>query len=145
MADMVYNYAKAKLLSGDIDLDADDIRVLLVMTNSTCDTEDDCDFIDQFTTLDEMDGANYVRKALAGEVVAVDLPNNRGEFDAENVTWTALGVGTRQVLGAVLYKFVTNDADSIPIAYIDSGGFPFDANGGDVTITWNAEGILQAT
>ena len=145
MADMVYNYAKAKLLSGDIDLDADDIRVLLVMTNSTCDTEDDCDFIDQFTTLDEMDGANYVRKALAGEAVAVDLPNNRGEFDAENVTWTALGVGTRQVLGAVLYKFVTNDADSIPIAYIDSGGFPFDANGGDVTITWNAEGILQAT
>ena len=145
MADMVYNYAKAKLLSGDIDLDADDIRVLLVMTNSTCDTEDDCDFIDQFTTLDEMDGANYVRKALAGEAVAVDLPNNRGEFDAENVTWTALGVGTRQVLGAVLYKHVTNDADSIPIAYIDSGGFPFDANGGDVTITWNDEGILQAT
>lgn len=143
-----YTYAKAKLLSGDIDLDADDIRILMVMSNTTCDTEKDKQFIsgaNGFTTLDECDGANYVRKALAGAAVAADEANDRGEFDATDAAWTALGVGTRQNVAIVLYKHVTGDEDSIPIAYIDSGGFPFDGNGGDVTVKWNAEGILQAT
>lgn len=145
MASLAYTYAKAKLLSADIDLNADDIRVLMVMSNTTCDTEEDKQFIDTFTTLDECDGANYARKTLANEAVAADEANDRGEFDADDFTWTALGVGTRQNVGAVVYKFVTDDSDSIPIAYIDTGGFPFDGNGGNVTIQWNAEGILQAT
>jgi len=145
MASFAYTYAKAKLLSGDIDLDADDIRVLMVMSNTTCDTEEDKVFIDDFTTLDECDGANYARKTLAGEAVAADEANDRGEFDADDFTWTALGVGTRQNVGIVVFKFVTNDTDSIPIVYIDSGGFPFDGNGGNVTMQWNVEGILQAT
>jgi len=115
------------------------------MSNTTADTEQDTDFIDQLGTLDEHDGANYARKELANEAVAVDDANNRGEFDADDVTWTALGVGTRQAVGAVVYKHVNDDTDSVLIAYIDTGGFPFDASGGDVTIQWNAEGILQAT
>ena len=141
----VYTPAKAKLLSADLDLNAHDIRLILCMSNTTADTDQDAEFVGSITTLDEMDGANYVRKALANEAVNTDNANNRGEFDADDVTWTALGAGTRQVAGVVIYRHVTNDADSSLIAYIDSGGFPFSANGGDVTIAWNAEGILQAT
>jgi len=118
------------------------------MTNTTADTEADKQFISGgtgFTTLDEADGANYVRKALADEAVTADEANDRGEFDATDVTWTALGVGTRQYAGLVVFKFVTNDADSIPIYWIDSGGFPFWGNGGNVTAQWNAEGIGQVT
>ncbi len=140
-----YTRAKAKFLDGSLDLDTQDIRLMLVMTNTTADTEEDTEFISGFTTLDEYDGANYVRKSLAGEIVNVDLVNNRGEFDATDVTWTALGAGTRSAAGMVLFRFVTNDTDSVPIAYIDSGGFPFAGNGGDVTVQWNVEGILQAT
>lgn len=141
-----YTPLKAKLLKGEIDLDLpQDIRVLLVMTNTTADTDQDAEFVSSITTLDEMDGANYVRKALAGEAVNQDNPNNRAEFDASDVTWTALGAGTRSMAGIVLFRFVTNDADSPLIAYIDTGGFPLAANGGDVTATWNLEGILQAT
>jgi len=145
MANLAYTYAKSEILKGNIDLSSDDIRVMLVMSNTTADTEQDTDFIDQLGTLDEHDGANYARKELANEAVAVDDANNRGEFDADDVTWTALGVGTRQAVGAVVYKHVNDDTDSVLIAYIDTGGFPFDASGGDVTIQWNAEGILQAT
>jgi len=147
MANFVYTKAKHLLLAGDIDFDeaGDDIRVLLVMSNTTADTEEDVDNIDAFTTLDEYDGANYVRKALANQVTAEDEANDRGEFDADNVTWTALGVGTRQCQALLVYHHVTNDADSPPIAFIDQGGFPFDGNGGDVTVQWNAEGIIQAT
>lgn len=144
MASFVYTPAKTALLNGDLDLAAHDIRVLLVMTNTTADTDQDLANPGDFGTLDEMDGANYVRKALASEAVNEDTANNRAEFDAADVTWTALGAGTRQIAGLVVFRFVTNDADHVNIAYIDTGGFPITANGGDLTVQWNAEGILQA-
>lgn len=142
-----YTAFKAKLLRKTApDFDApDDIRCLLVMTNTTADTDQDAEFVASIGTLDEMDGANYVRKALAGEAVSQDDPNNRGEFDASDVTWTALGAGARSVAGLVIFQFVTNDADSPVLAYVDTGGFPYVANGADLTITWNAEGLIQTT
>lgn len=136
---------KAGLMEGDFDLASDTIRARLCMTNTTADTEEDVEFVDDITTLDEMDGANYVAKTLASAAVTEDDTNDRGEFDATDVTWTALGAGTRQVAGILIEKRVTNDADSPAIAWIDSGGFPFAANGGDFTAQWNAEGILQTT
>jgi len=145
MANFVYTHAKYALLAGELDLNAHDIRVLLVMTNSTADTEKDVDTISAFTTLDEMDGSGYARQALAAEAVAEDEANDRAEFDATDATFTSVGAGTRQVLGAVVYRFITNDTDNVPIAWIDTGGFPFSANGGNIGIQWNAEGIVQAT
>ena len=141
----VYTPAKTLLAQGSLDLReaGSDLRVAMVMSNTTADTEQDAALMNAFSTLDECDGANYVRKALAAQVVNQDDPNNRAELDAVDITWTALGAGTRQNVGMILYKHVTNDADSIPIAYMDSGGFPFDGNGGDETVHWNAEGILQ--
>ncbi len=144
MANFVYNEAKRAILRGEIDLQADDIRVLLVMSNTTADTEDDVNTISGFTTLDEYDGANYARQALANEAVNEDAANDRAEFDADDATCSALGAGTRQCQAAIVYKHVTGDADSVPILFVDQGGFPFSGNGGDVQLQWNAEGILQA-
>lgn len=142
----VYTPAKTKLLNGDLDFAAHDMRILLVMTNTIADTSQDFEFVGSMTTveLDEMDGANYARQALASEAVNEDAANNRAEFDATDSVFTNLGAGTRNVAGIVLYRHVTNDADSPLIAYIDSG-FPYTANGATLTIQWNAEGILQAT
>lgn len=149
MANFMYTTAKAKVMSGDIDLTGD-IRFLMVMSDTTCDSEEDKTFINQFTTLDECDGANYARVPLVGEAVAPDDPNDRGEFDANDLApaWAALGVGTRQNVAIVVFLFVNDDTDSIPIYFIDTCtgvGFPFDGNGGVVNITWNAEGIGQIT
>jgi hypothetical protein len=134
-------------MKGDLDLDeaGHDIRVALCMSNTTADTETDKATISGFTTLDEMDGANYVRKALASQTVTEDGANARAEFDATDVTWTALGAGTRAVAGMLVYRHITNDTDSVPIAWIDTGGFPITANGGDLTVQWSVEGILQLT
>lgn len=150
MASFVYTPAKTKLLQGSLDFDAagDDIRIILVMTNTTADTEEDSEFVGSITTLDEYDGANYARQALANEAVNQDAANDRAEFDADDDEFSGgsgLGVGTRQAQAMLVYKHVTNDGDSPVIAYIDTGGFPFDGNGGNVNVTWNAEGILQAT
>ena len=145
MASLVYTPAKEQLMKATLDLDGSDIRVLLVMTNTTADTDQDAGTISAIGTLDEYDGANYARKALASEAVNRDDPNNRAEFTADPVTWTALGAGTRQAGGMVIYRHVTDDTDSVPIAYVDSGGFPFSGNGGNVVMTPNAEGLLQLT
>lgn len=147
MANFVYTRAATNLLKGDLDFDApDDIRVMIVMTDTTADTERDAATLDAFTTLDEMDGANYSAygAALAGEGVSEDTGNDRGEFDATDLTFTTIGVGTRQVAGFIVYLFVTDQTDSVPICWVDDD-CPFTANGSDIKITWNAEGILQAT
>lgn len=151
MANFFYTKAKHLLLGGNLDFDeaGNDIRVLLVMTNTSADTEKDVDTISAFATLDEYDGANYVRKALANQTTVEDEANDRGEFDADDVTWTALGAGTRQCQAAIIYKHVTNDTDSVPLAFIDTVAsgptFPWSGNGGNIVFTWNAEGIIQAT
>ena len=143
MANFAYTHALALLLKGDIDFENDDIRVMLIDSTTTADTEKDVSFIGDFSTLGELSGTGYVRKALGTQVVNQDDPNDRGEFDAADIVWTAINAGTAQAM--LIYKHVTNDADSIPIAYVDTGGFPISTSGGDVTIQWNAQGILQAT
>ena len=147
MASFAYTKFKQLLLAGEIDFDeaGNDIRVILVMTNTTADTEKDVDTVSAFTTLDEMDGSGYGREAIANQATAEDEANDRGEFDGDDVTFASVSAGTRDVQAAVIYKHVTNDTDSVPIAYIDTGGFPFSPGGGDIVIQWNAEGILQAT
>lgn len=145
MATFVYNEYKRAALAGEIDLDTDDIRVALVMSNTTADTEDDVNTLSGFTLLDECDGAAYVRKALAGEVIAEDAGANKATFGASDVVWTALGTGTRQVAGALIFKFVTTDADHVPICYLDGGDFPFDGAGADVTLAFASGLILELT
>lgn len=143
MASHMFNKFKQLSANGTIDLDTDDIRVALCMTNTTADTENDGKvYVGDLTTLDEMDGANYVRKALANEAVNLDDANDRAEFDADDVTWSSLGAGTRSIAGALLYKHVTNDADSPLIAWVEFAA-PVTADGSNFTIQWNAEGILQ--
>jgi hypothetical protein len=143
MASIVYQNAIAKMMSGDLDLNAHDIRVALLMTNTTADTEADVDLMNAFGTLDECDSTGYARVALASEAVNIDDTNDRAEFDANDSSFTGLGGdATRAIQGALVYKHVTNDTDSIPIAFIDfTTDIPVTAT--QVDIPWDAEGIIQ--
>jgi len=144
MASFVYTKAKTKIANQSLNLATSDMRVALVMTNTTADTEEDTEFISGFTTLDEFNGSGYARQVLTGEAINEDLTNNRAEFNAVDVAFGSLGAGTRQCAAVLVYKHVTNDADSIPVAYIDNAAqFPFTGNGSTVNILWNAEEIIQ--
>ncbi|KKL25666.1 hypothetical protein LCGC14_2402990 [marine sediment metagenome] len=143
MASFVYNAFKRATAEKEIDLADDTIKIRLVMSGTTCDTENDgIAFMGDFGTIDVADGANYAEKTLAAATVTKDDANDRAEFDADDVTYTALGVGTRASTGAVVYFFSVNDAASIPICYIDFGG-DVTHDGTDFVISWDAEGILQ--
>lgn len=140
----IYNNFKTLLFNGGIDLDNDTIRVALV-NNSISYTPD----IDAETVVaDVLDGvvaneftdASYARKTVA-LTVTVDLTDDEAVADGSDLVFTALDGDTIQ--SVLLYKEVTTDADSPVIANITSAEFPLTANGGDVTIQWNAEGILN--
>jgi len=151
MASLVYNRAKKEILDGTINLSTDVIKVMLVTSSYVAD--DAHDFVDEAGANDpidhELSGTGYAagfagsgRKTLGTKAFSEDDTNNRGEFDdTSDITWTAIDAGT--AAAAIVYKHLTNDAASVLIAYIDTGGFPIVTNGGDLTIQWNAEGILQ--
>lgn len=121
---------------------ASDIRSRLLMTNTTADTENNKATLSAYTTIDSFDGSGAASVALTGEVVNVDSGNNRIEADADDVAFGALGNGTRQIQGILLFFFVTNDTDSVPLCFIQ---FSSNVNPGGATLTvsWNAEGVVQ--
>lgn len=144
MGNFTYTKAFRKLAIGSYDFVNDDLRALLVMTGTTADTEEDVEFLADFTTLDECDETpNYARQVLGSKVVNDDLPNDRAEFDAANTVFGSLGAATRQNQAGIIYKHVGADSINEPLFYIDQGGFPFDGTGTDVTFQWNAEGIAH--
>ena len=145
MASKIPNNALKLLMNGGIDLDTDDIRVALLMTNTTADTEVDAmTFVNQYTTLDECDASGYARVALTGEAVAAVDASDYAKFDANDASFTGLGGNaTRAVQGALIYKHVTNDTDSVPIAFVDfTADIPATAT--QIDIPWDTTGILHA-
>jgi len=145
MASAIPNSAKVRLLAADIDLDGDDIRARLCMTDTTCDTEVDAinDLAD-YSTIDESDATGYADVALTSEAVAADDANDRAEFDAANVSFAGLsGDATRDYQGVLLYKYVDGtNANDLPLCFIDfTADIPSSAT--QVDIPWSAEGLLQ--
>ena len=154
MASFVYNTSKKEIMDGTLNLNTDTLKVILV--NSTYTANADDDVVDAGGANDAVDGeitaTNYTkgwggagRKTLANKTFETDKPNDRAELHADNITWTALGGASNDtIVAAVLIKEGgANDTTSRLIAYIDLADTT--TNGGDFTIQWNAEGILQHT
>jgi hypothetical protein len=149
MSNFVYTPAKQKLAKGDLDFDVVDLRVKLVMTDTTADTEQDAANLTAITTLDEYDGSGYAEIDLANLAVNQDDPNDRSEIDADNGNFgTAVAAGTRQAQAALYYVRVDGTpGNDYPVAYVDTVStgptFPFDGNGGQINWNIDAEGALQ--
>jgi hypothetical protein len=70
---------------------------------------------------------------------ARDDAADQSEVDATDPTWTALD--NDLLTGAMIFKFVTSDALSTPIAFYDFAS-DLQTNGGDVTVEFNADGFF---
>lgn len=144
MASAKFNIAKSRLMSALLDLDeaGDDMRAILVMTNTTADTEIDVDNTGSLTTLDEFDGSGTARKTLDNQAVATDDANDRAEFTSDALVWTTIGNGTRAIQGILVHEFITNDAGSFPFFFSEFSG-TITPGGSTLTVTPNAEGWYQ--
>lgn len=78
-------------------------------------------------------------QTLGSKTFTEDTTNDRIVYDAADPTWTAVAGGST-VGWVAIYKFVTNDAGSTPIAILDITDTP--TNGGDITITFASTGIF---
>lgn len=151
MASILYNEAKKEILDGTLNLSSSTLKVMLV--DSTYTPNADNDVVDAGGASDPIDAeivaTNYTgawggagRKTLASKTFTADDTNDRGVFDAADVTWTSLGGATNDtIVGAIVIKEGgANDTTSRLIAYIDTADIT--TNGGDITIQWNASGIF---
>ena len=149
MANFVYTQAKADIAKALIDFDApDDFRVLLLKTiTDAAASQDDADLATVLARagMVELVDGSYSRHSLAGDTVTQDNANNRAEIDWTDPVFSALS-GGETIVGFLVFKFVTNDAGSTPIAFFDTdsaGAISITTNGSDVTIAINVEGLLQ--
>lgn len=158
MSNFVYNKFKAELAKGNVDLDAAGtvIRCLLERSTSSYTPDKDHDFLDSFTGGGgvEISVASYARQTLANKAVNLDDTNDRAEFDADDISFGALESTGSQIARALIIYQQTGGSDATPaddllIAYIDtvSGtpALPITLNGGTLSFTINAEGLLQLT
>lgn len=156
MANFWYNTGKLRMwagATGEVDLIANaTVKVMALETDS----EDDAhEFIgDVLVAGVEVTSTGYTagyggagRIALASKALAVDQTNNRAEFDCANVTWSAISrAAAESWVAFLIVKEVTNDAASPVLAHIDTAtGIPLIPNGSDITLTIDAEGLLQIT
>lgn len=146
----VYNKAAEELADGTINLLSNTIKVMLVTSQYTAARTDLV--VDAGGANDPVDAEINVtgytrgwggagRKTLTGKSVLVDQAQNRAEFSAGNLTWTALGTGATIAAMLVIKEGVSNDTTSRLIAYLDVTDTP--TNGGDISFTFNSEGIIQ--
>jgi len=150
----------AESLRGNIDLENDTLRVALY-NDTTAYTFDPnaheflSDVLDGGTTAEEFGGSGgtgYSRQDLTGTTVIEDNTNTEVNFDADDTTFSNIDGATIQ--GAIIYRQVGGDDttpgdDEIVQVYDndqpDVDEFPITANGSNVVLAWDAEGILTVT
>lgn len=134
MANAFYTPFLKKLLDADIDFLVDDIKVVLV---------DLADYT--FSAAHE-----FLSDVPAGGRVATSAnlsskTTTGGVFDAADATFTAVTGDPSEAL--IIYKDTGVAATSPLIRFIDTGvtGLPITPSGADITVRWNASGIISVS
>lgn len=132
MADLVTNKCKFELFTGDANLDAADLRLLLLKGGTpTADTN----FVNDLTPgSNELTVSGYARHTLAGETVTEDDTNDFAYLDATDAVFTALATG-ETITWAILFRHTGSDATAPVYCAYDVTDTP--TNGGDITIQFN--------
>ena len=128
MASAMYNNARQAFMDGLIDLNTNTIKVRAV-------ADEDYTYTATHTAMSSVTKYSASTDYTLTSPTIVD-----GVFDAADASpaFTALAVdGTKDIDGLVIFKFVTDDAGSTPILYIDLGT-AVRPNGGNINITWDS-------
>ena len=126
MASGLYDIGRQGFLAGDIDWDANNIKVTLV---------DAADYTVNLATDDFYNDVTPAgRVATSGNLAS--KTTTAGVADAADITYTAVTGDPSEAL--VIWKDTTVEATSNLIAYIDTGtGLPVTPNGGDINVAWD--------
>jgi len=142
MANSLYPKGLNKFARGDIKWLASagsDFRAILITSSYTYSTAHE--FFSDLGTGGTNYRGDHGTNTRAGALALTEAdPDGTGACDAtDDLTFRAIAAGT--IKGVVIFVEVSTDANSPLVAYYDtdSGGkFPITANGGDITIQWQA-------
>ena len=153
MASFVYGRGALRLIIGNAQTTTidwpNDTNIKCALSTSTHVPNKDDEYYDDAGADDlidgELSGTGYTAGGdpLGSQTVAYDATNDRVELDAADAAWTGISAGT--AAQASIIKDTGVATTSPMIVNVDTGGFPVVTNGGDLTITWDAEGIAQLT
>jgi len=150
------NNFKEELMEAQFDFLNDTLKVALVSDNTAYSFSPDTDtfvgdVLDGGTTAEEFQGTGYSRQTLSNVTVTQDDTDDEGVADADDVTFTGLDGDTIQTV--LVYKEVGGDETTpgddpiIAVFDDDSAGsladLPLTTNGGDVTLAFSSEGIVN--
>ena len=130
----------------------DAIFVALMLNAYSINIDTDLDFGDIATSEIANSGVTgYTARGdatpLGTKAVTVDNTFDRAEFDAANTVYSSIGNGTNATFNQIVIgrenTTTPTDASSPLIAHASVGATT--TNGGDVTLVWDAEGILHIT
>jgi len=126
MANAMYNRGRQGFLAGEIDWDANDIRLVLVDEND--------DTINTTTDEDLADRASGARVAVSSAFTS--KTTTAGTADAADVTLTSVTGDQSESID--IYQHTGTEATSLLIVNIDTAtGLPVTPNGGDIIIAWD--------
>lgn len=139
MASLVYNRFKKNLFAGLVDLDGSGSHVIKVALLTSSYTPDADHNIWTEISGDEVSGDGYTAggATLANKTVTQDDVNDKGYFDADDVTWANSTITARY---AVLYDDTLINKDLLCVFDFVSDQ---SSSSGDFTISWNASGIVE--
>lgn len=129
MANLVTNRCKNELFTGDANLDAADLRMLLL--KSATPTADTNVVDDLVPGTNELTVTGYARHTLSGEAVTEDDTNDFAYLDATDPVFSSLASG-ETITWAILFRHT--GADSTAPVYAAYDLTDTATNGGDVTI-----------
>lgn len=133
MASFVFNRGALRAQDGTLGFTSNTIKARLVSTSES---------LNKDSTVMTGIGISGFDVTLSGKTGPTeDTANDRITYDAIDLTFS--GVTTRpEVNRVVFFKFVTNDADSIPICCCDITAVT--PNNGDILVTLDAIGIFYS-
>lgn len=127
MANALYDRGRQGCLAGEIDWDANDIRIILI------DEADDT--IDLALDEDLADRAGAARVATSSALGS--KTTTAGVADAADVTLSSVTGDVSESID--IYQHTGTEATSLLIANIDTAtGLPVTPNGGNITVQWDA-------
>jgi hypothetical protein len=127
MANFVYKKAKESMLSGELNLSANSLKVAFIDTSLYTPNQNTDEFLSTIPTA----AKKYRSAALT------NVSNDLGVLDADDLTIVHDGTAFSAI---VFYQYGTADSDSRLIAFIDdSEGLPFPAAAESLpmTLQWN--------
>ena len=129
MANGVYDTGRNGIMAGTIIFGSVSIKARLVPSSYT-------PSYGTGTSMTPIGAGIGTDQTLGTKSVGNDTTTHFSFFKAADPTWTAVAGGST-VAAVVIYKFVTNDAGSTPLVYLDVTDTA--TNGGDITIQFASD------